>query len=215
MPARGGGERRPWQGSKHVRYISYRGGDMSYEPELRPGPPWIMEEMIWAQLELPDQIPTARTPPAWRRGSAPRPTPANRCSSPAAARASMPPARLAPSSATRCPARGSPAVTRSRPVSRSRPAASSSRSPTKAAPRPRSTPPPRERCRRAGRAHHLPARTTPPPASSRSHAAARPVVVPHGRLRLSPAAACLLRRPGSPSARASSSPRSSPSGPSA
>ena len=30
--------------------------DVSYEPELRPGPPWIMEEMIWAQLGLPDQI---------------------------------------------------------------------------------------------------------------------------------------------------------------
>ena len=29
---------------------------MSYEPELRPGPPWIMEEMIWAQLDLPDRI---------------------------------------------------------------------------------------------------------------------------------------------------------------
>jgi glucosamine--fructose-6-phosphate aminotransferase (isomerizing) len=29
---------------------------MSYEPELRPGPPWIMEEMIWAQPELPEQI---------------------------------------------------------------------------------------------------------------------------------------------------------------
>jgi glucosamine--fructose-6-phosphate aminotransferase (isomerizing) len=29
---------------------------MSYEPELRPGPPWIMEEMIWAQPELPAQI---------------------------------------------------------------------------------------------------------------------------------------------------------------
>ena len=29
---------------------------MSYEPELRPAPPWIMEEMIWAQLDLPEQI---------------------------------------------------------------------------------------------------------------------------------------------------------------
>src|SRR4051812_18140254 len=29
---------------------------MSYEPELRPGPPWIMEEMIWAQPGLPEQI---------------------------------------------------------------------------------------------------------------------------------------------------------------
>ena len=29
---------------------------MTYEPELRPGPPWIMEEMIWAQLDLPDRI---------------------------------------------------------------------------------------------------------------------------------------------------------------
>ena len=29
---------------------------MSYEPELRLGPPWIMEEMIWAQLDLPDRI---------------------------------------------------------------------------------------------------------------------------------------------------------------
>jgi glucosamine--fructose-6-phosphate aminotransferase (isomerizing) len=29
---------------------------MSYEPELRTGPPWIMEEMVWAQPELPGQI---------------------------------------------------------------------------------------------------------------------------------------------------------------
>ena len=29
---------------------------MTFEPELRPGPPWVMEEMIWAQLDLPDQI---------------------------------------------------------------------------------------------------------------------------------------------------------------
>ncbi len=29
---------------------------MSYEPELRTGPPWIMEEMIWAEPELPVQI---------------------------------------------------------------------------------------------------------------------------------------------------------------
>jgi glucosamine--fructose-6-phosphate aminotransferase (isomerizing) len=29
---------------------------MSYEPELRPGPPWIMEEMIWAQPELAAQV---------------------------------------------------------------------------------------------------------------------------------------------------------------
>jgi fructoselysine-6-P-deglycase FrlB-like protein len=29
---------------------------MTYEPERRPGPPWIMEEMIWAQLDLPEQI---------------------------------------------------------------------------------------------------------------------------------------------------------------
>ena len=29
---------------------------MSYEPELRPGPPWIMEEMIWAQPELAGQV---------------------------------------------------------------------------------------------------------------------------------------------------------------
>ena len=29
---------------------------MSYEPELRTGPPWIMEEMIWAEPELPAQI---------------------------------------------------------------------------------------------------------------------------------------------------------------
>ena len=29
---------------------------MSYEPELRPGPPWIMEEMIWAEPELPVQV---------------------------------------------------------------------------------------------------------------------------------------------------------------
>lgn len=29
---------------------------MSFEPELRPGPPWVMEEMIWAQLDLPGQI---------------------------------------------------------------------------------------------------------------------------------------------------------------
>src|SRR3954470_192869 len=29
---------------------------MSFEPELRPGPPWAMEEMIWAQEPLPEQI---------------------------------------------------------------------------------------------------------------------------------------------------------------
>jgi glucosamine--fructose-6-phosphate aminotransferase (isomerizing) len=29
---------------------------MSYEPEQRQGPPWIMEEMIWAEPGLPDQI---------------------------------------------------------------------------------------------------------------------------------------------------------------
>ena len=29
---------------------------MTFEPELRPGPPWVMEEMIWAQPDLPDQI---------------------------------------------------------------------------------------------------------------------------------------------------------------
>ncbi len=29
---------------------------MSFEPELRPGPPWVMEEMIWAQEDLPDRI---------------------------------------------------------------------------------------------------------------------------------------------------------------
>jgi glucosamine--fructose-6-phosphate aminotransferase (isomerizing) len=29
---------------------------MTFEPELRPGPPWVMEEMIWAELDLPEQI---------------------------------------------------------------------------------------------------------------------------------------------------------------
>src|SRR4051794_29546357 len=29
---------------------------MTLEPELRPGPPWVMEEMIWAQRDLPDLI---------------------------------------------------------------------------------------------------------------------------------------------------------------
>lgn len=29
---------------------------MSFEPERRPGPPWAMEEMIWAQEALPAQI---------------------------------------------------------------------------------------------------------------------------------------------------------------
>ena len=29
---------------------------MTFEPELRAGPPWVMEEMIWAQPELPGQI---------------------------------------------------------------------------------------------------------------------------------------------------------------
>ncbi len=29
---------------------------MTFEPELRPGPPWVMEEMIWAQADLPEQI---------------------------------------------------------------------------------------------------------------------------------------------------------------
>jgi len=29
---------------------------VTFEPELRPGPPWVMEEMIWAQLDLPEQI---------------------------------------------------------------------------------------------------------------------------------------------------------------
>src|SRR3954464_12666772 len=33
-----------------------RRSDMSFEPELRPGPPWAMEEMIWAQSDLPQQI---------------------------------------------------------------------------------------------------------------------------------------------------------------
>jgi glutamine---fructose-6-phosphate transaminase (isomerizing) len=29
---------------------------VTFEPELRPGPPWVMEDMIWAQLDLPEQI---------------------------------------------------------------------------------------------------------------------------------------------------------------
>jgi glutamine---fructose-6-phosphate transaminase (isomerizing) len=29
---------------------------MTFEPELRPGPPWVMEEMIWSQPDLPEQI---------------------------------------------------------------------------------------------------------------------------------------------------------------
>src|SRR3954468_12040432 len=29
---------------------------MTFEPELRPGPPWVMEEMIWSQPDLPVQI---------------------------------------------------------------------------------------------------------------------------------------------------------------
>jgi glutamine---fructose-6-phosphate transaminase (isomerizing) len=29
---------------------------MSFEPELRSGPPWVMEEMIRAELDLPEQI---------------------------------------------------------------------------------------------------------------------------------------------------------------
>lgn len=29
---------------------------MSFEPELRSGPPWAMEEMIWAQLDLPERV---------------------------------------------------------------------------------------------------------------------------------------------------------------
>ena len=29
---------------------------MTFEPELRSGPPWVMEEMIWAQPDLPEQI---------------------------------------------------------------------------------------------------------------------------------------------------------------
>ena len=29
---------------------------MTFEPELRAGPPWVMEEMIWAQPDLPEQI---------------------------------------------------------------------------------------------------------------------------------------------------------------
>jgi glutamine---fructose-6-phosphate transaminase (isomerizing) len=29
---------------------------VTFEPELRPGPPWVMEEMIWAQPDLPEQI---------------------------------------------------------------------------------------------------------------------------------------------------------------
>jgi glutamine---fructose-6-phosphate transaminase (isomerizing) len=29
---------------------------MSFEPEVRPGPPWAMEEMIWAQEALPETI---------------------------------------------------------------------------------------------------------------------------------------------------------------
>jgi glutamine---fructose-6-phosphate transaminase (isomerizing) len=29
---------------------------VTFEPELRPGPPWVMEEMIWAQLDIPEQI---------------------------------------------------------------------------------------------------------------------------------------------------------------
>ena len=40
---------------------------MTYEPELRPGPPWIMEEMIWAQADLPEQI--ARSDDADRLGA--------------------------------------------------------------------------------------------------------------------------------------------------
>jgi fructoselysine-6-P-deglycase FrlB-like protein len=30
--------------------------DMTFEPELRPGPPWVMEEMIRAQVQLPEKI---------------------------------------------------------------------------------------------------------------------------------------------------------------
>ena len=40
---------------------------MTYEPKLRPGPPWIMEEMIWAQADLPEQI--ARSDDADRLGA--------------------------------------------------------------------------------------------------------------------------------------------------
>ena len=29
---------------------------MTFEPELRPGPPWVMEEMIWAQPDLATEI---------------------------------------------------------------------------------------------------------------------------------------------------------------
>src|SRR5215210_4694101 len=40
---------------------------MTFEPELRTGPPWVMEEMIWAQLDLPEQI--ARSDDAARLAS--------------------------------------------------------------------------------------------------------------------------------------------------
>jgi glutamine---fructose-6-phosphate transaminase (isomerizing) len=40
---------------------------MSFEPELRRGPPWAMEEMIWAQLDLPEPI--ARSTDAGRLAS--------------------------------------------------------------------------------------------------------------------------------------------------
>ena len=39
------------------RCLRLPGGDMSdREPELRAGPPWVMEEMIQAELGLPAQI---------------------------------------------------------------------------------------------------------------------------------------------------------------
>jgi len=34
----------------------YEESYVTFEPELRPGPPWVMEEMIWAELDLPEQI---------------------------------------------------------------------------------------------------------------------------------------------------------------
>lgn len=45
----------------------YEESYVTFEPELRLGPPWVMEEMIWAQLDLPGQI--ASSADAARLGS--------------------------------------------------------------------------------------------------------------------------------------------------
>jgi hypothetical protein len=54
---------------------------VTFEPELRPGPPWVMEEMIWSQPDLPERIAGSDDADRLAAYCAKRSTRARRCSS--------------------------------------------------------------------------------------------------------------------------------------